>query len=423
MKRFIGAAILAALSFAFPAAAQDWQPVWSDEFDKPGATDPAKWTYEVGGHGWGNKEAQFYTDNRRENSRVIADKKTGRLVIEARKEEFSGAKYTSARLKSVADWTYGRMEIRAKLPGGTGTWPALWLLPTATSYGTKLWPDNGEIDIMEQVGFDSSRIHGSIHTLTYNHIISTQKTVNITLSDLMTNYHVYRLEWMPHEIRIYIDDVGYFTYPRTLAEWQVWPFDKPFALRLNLAVGGNWGGAQGIDDSVFPRSMEIDYVRVFKANSTPFGASPVALPGRVEAENYDRGGEGFAFHDTDPANNGGMHRTDSVDIGASGDSDKTPAVGWVGFGEWLTYSVAVAKAGDYEFAVRVASPNDGRKFYFEVDDKRATPDITVPVTGDWNKWQTVSVSGVPITAGAHKIRLVPVSEGFNINWFDVREAK
>ena len=162
---------------------------------------------------------------------------------------------------------------------------------------------------------------------------------------------------------------------------------------------------------------------VFKANSTPFGASPVALPGRVEAENYDKGGEGFAFHDTDPANSGGLYRADAVDIGASNDIGGTQSVGWIAFGEWLTYSTTFVKTGSYGFTVRVSSPNDGRKFYFEIDDKRVTPDMVVPNTGGWDKWQTVSVSGVPVSAGAHKIRLVPLSDGFNVNWFDVWEVK
>ncbi|MBC8136589.1 MAG: family 16 glycosylhydrolase [Fibrella sp.] len=403
--------------------AQTWQPVWNDEFDKSGGTDPSKWRYEVGGSGWGNNESQFYTNNRRANSRIAADKKNpGRLIIEARKEPFQGSKYTSARLISVPSWTYGRMVIRAKLPGGRGTWPAIWMLPIGQSYGTKYWPENGEIDIMEQVGYDPKRVHGSIHTLAYYHSIGTQKTGTVHVTDPMTNWHTYALEWYPHEIRVYIDDVGYFTYTRTQAEWQAWPFDKPFGFRLNLAVGGNWGGAQGIDDSIFPRSMEIDYVRVYKSKSKPYLPAAVSVPGRVQAENYDRGGEGFAFHDTDTGNKGNLYRKDGVDLEASKDTDGTPAVGWLALGEWLNYSVDVKQAGSYALSVRTASLDGGKKFFFEVDDKRATPDLTAPSTKGFNNWKTISGGKINLTAGRHTIRLMSLSDAFNVNYFELKKA-
>jgi beta-glucanase (GH16 family) len=139
-----------------------WQLVWSDEFNYSGLPDRSKWGYDVGGHGWGNKELQYYTERRKENARV----ENGHLIIEARRDGSESNEYTSARLvsKGKGDWTYGRFEVRAKLPSGRGTWPAIWMLPSVKSYGGGGWPDNGEIDIMEHVGFDPNVIHGSAHT-------------------------------------------------------------------------------------------------------------------------------------------------------------------------------------------------------------------------------------------------------------------
>src|SRR6266480_2759035 len=164
--------------------------VWGDEFNYTGLPDSSKWNYDVGGHGWGNNELQFYTSKRLENARV----ENGNLVIEARKENWHTNHYTSARLvtKGKGDWKYGRMEARAKIPSGLGTWPAIWMLASTTPLK---WPDDGEIDIMEHVGFDQGRIHGSIHCKKYNHVIGTQKTATILVPDCSTAFHVYGLEW------------------------------------------------------------------------------------------------------------------------------------------------------------------------------------------------------------------------------------
>ena len=170
-----------------------WKVVWADEFDKPGLPDPAKWSYELGGNGWGNRELQFYTDARRENARV----EDGKLIVEARREEWQGSHYTSARLNSRPGWTYGRIEVRAKLPRGRGTWPAIWMLPVRGSYAKGGWPDNGEIDIMEHVGFDPGVIHGTIHTRAYNHVDRTQRGETTTVADAQDAFHVYAVEWTP----------------------------------------------------------------------------------------------------------------------------------------------------------------------------------------------------------------------------------
>jgi beta-glucanase (GH16 family) len=236
--------------------------VWTDEFDYNGLPNANKWSYDTANNegGWGNNEKEFYTQARLKNAEV----KDGYLYITARKEEYKGFHYTSARLitKQKGDWLYGRMEIKAKLPDGRGMWPAIWMLPTDWVYGG--WPKSGEIDIMENVGYDPYVIVASAHTESYNHTISTQKSNKITINTCYSDYHVYVLEWEATEYRVYVDDTLYFTFKNEGTGYKVWPFDKRFHLLLNVAVGGNWGGAQGIDDSIFPRSMVVDYVRVYE---------------------------------------------------------------------------------------------------------------------------------------------------------------
>ena len=270
MTRLYSILILLVLIWQNPApksSPNQWQLVWSDEFNYTGLPDVSKWGYDVGGHGWGNKELQNYTERRKENARV----ENGALIIEARRDGPDTQPYTSARLvsKGKGDWTYGRFEIRAKLPSGRGTWPAIWMLPTQRSYGGGYWPDNGEIDIMEHVGYDPDVIHASAHTKAYYHSINTQKTAKTKVESARNGFNVYVVEWTPAEIRWYINDQHYFTFANerlsnSAADYKEWPFDKPFHLLLNLAVGGNWGGAQGVDASIWPQRMEVDYVRVFQ---------------------------------------------------------------------------------------------------------------------------------------------------------------
>ena len=234
--------------------------VWQDEFDRDGLPDPARWSYDAGGHGWGNKERQFYTAGRLENARV----ERGVLVIEARQERWQGAPYTSARLvtRGKGDWTYGRIEVRAKLPRGRGSWPAIWMLPTTRE--RMRWPDDGEIDVMEHVGFDQGVVHGSIHTRRDHHSIGTQRTARTAVADPSAAFHVYAVDWRPDRIGVLVDGREYFHFDREAGGRDVWPFDGPFHLVLNVAVGGSWGGQTGIDAGALPYRFEIDYVRVYQ---------------------------------------------------------------------------------------------------------------------------------------------------------------
>ncbi len=248
-------------------AQSSWELIWSDEFDYTGLPDPALWSYDVGGHGWGNAESQYYTENREENARV----EDGNLIIEARKESWSGRDYTSARLvsKTKGDWTYGRIEVRAQLPSGVGTWPAIWMLPTNSSYGNGRWPETGEIDIMEHVGFNHGSVHATIHTKAYNHLNNTQRGGTKEVPDASDAFHVYAVEWTPLRMAFSIDGDTFWTFSKGLNTWEGWPFDRDFHLIMNIAIGGSWGGQQGIDDSIFPQQMLIDYARVYRYVDVP----------------------------------------------------------------------------------------------------------------------------------------------------------
>jgi beta-glucanase (GH16 family) len=235
--------------------------IWSDEFEKGNIPDTAKWSYDKGGSGFGNNELQYYHANRPENARVEA----GNLVIEAHKEAFENRQYTSARLitQGKVELKRGRIEVRAKLPVGRGTWPAIWMLNARLDMQ---WPNDGEIDIMEHVGFDPGVIHGTVHTEAYNHVKKTEKGGTITVPDVGTTFHTYAIDWTADRIEFYVDTEKYYTFDRRIngSDHAEWPFTEPFYLILNVAVGGNWGGQKGIDETVFPQRMEVDYVRVYQ---------------------------------------------------------------------------------------------------------------------------------------------------------------
>lgn len=241
---------------------QDYELVWFDEFDYTGLPDPAKWDYDTEGNdeGWGNNEAQYYTKARAENARV--DK--GILYITALKEAMSGKEYTSARLISKADWKYGRFEINARLPEATGTWSAIWMMPGGWSFKDGNWPDIGEIDIMEHVGHDPGVVHASAHSRDYQWQKGTQQTAIITVPEVMSEFHTYTLDWSPEALKAYVNDSLYFVYENEGLGESKWPYNKPFYLILNVAVGGAWGSVKGIDDAAFPQTMEVDYVRVYQ---------------------------------------------------------------------------------------------------------------------------------------------------------------
>jgi beta-glucanase (GH16 family) len=237
-----------------------WKLIWGDEFDYKGLPDPSKWDYEVGYVR--NNELQYFTESRVENARV----ENGLLIIETRKETSQEIFYTSASLftYNTASWRYGRIEIRAKLPTGKGMWPAIFML--GRNIEKVGWPACGEIDIMENVGFDPDMIHGNIHTEVYNWVLGTNKGASIFIPQPYEKFHIYAIEWFEDKIDIFIDDEKYFTFENKGTGWETWPFDEKFYLIINAAFGGSWGGEYGVDDSILPQRFYIDYVRVYKSN-------------------------------------------------------------------------------------------------------------------------------------------------------------
>lgn len=234
--------------------------IWSDEFNTDGNPKSENWAYDIGTGcpdlcGWGNGEAQYYT-NRLDNASV----QNGVLTIKAKKENYEGASYTSARLKTQGkfSFTYGRVEVRAKLPEGGGTWPAIWMLGSnITSVG---WPSCGEIDIMEHKGNEPGVVSSAIHTpSSYG---NTQNVSSITVQNVATEFHVYAIEWTEDKIDFYIDDQLHYTYNPTTKNNDTWPFNKDQFIILNIAMGGTLGGE--IDPNFSEATMEIDYIRVYQ---------------------------------------------------------------------------------------------------------------------------------------------------------------
>lgn len=237
-----------------------WELAWSDEFDYWGLPDPSKWGYEVGYVR--NDELQYYTKSRLENARV----ENGLLVIETRKEFSYKVFYSSASLITYdkASWIYGRIEVRAKLPTGKGMWPAIFML--GSNINDIGWPACGEIDIMENVGFDPDIIHGNIHTEVYNWVLGTNKGASIIIPQPYEKFHIYTIEWFKDKIDFFIDGEKYFTFENNDSDWETWPFSEKFYLIINAAFGGGWGGKLGVDDRILPQRFYIDYVRVYKSN-------------------------------------------------------------------------------------------------------------------------------------------------------------
>ncbi|EOR95444.1 Beta-glucanase precursor [Arcticibacter svalbardensis MN12-7] len=227
--------------------------IWSDEFNTAGAPDPAKWGYDIGtgSGGWGNNESEYYT-NRSDNV-TVSD---GTLKIKAQKESYNGSGYTSARLLSKGKFSfkYGKIEVRAKLPAGGGTWPAIWMLGDNSS--TVAWPACGEIDIMEHKGNDLNKIYGTFHYP--EHSGANGMGGNVVITNATTEFHIYSLDWTASKIQIAVDGNVFYT----LNNLSSLPFNQNFFAILNLAVGGNFAGA--VDPNFTSGVMEVDYVRVYQ---------------------------------------------------------------------------------------------------------------------------------------------------------------
>ncbi len=490
--------------------AQNWQLVWSDEFDGP-SIDYNNWTREIGGGGWGNNELQYYTI-----SDANAYIENGVLVIKAIKENYSGYQYTSARLKTQGKrfFKYGKIEARIKMPFGKGIWPAFWMLgENITSVG---WPKCGEIDIAELVGGGNGdrTIYGTAHWDDNGHT-SNGGNYYITGQIFADAFHIFSITWDTKKIVWYVDGIQYHSLditPSTLSEMH-----KDFFILLNVAVGGNWPGYPN-SSTVFPQTMEIDYVRVYEnvasvpqvslidpvdnssfnpgtditlkadvqlENSTvkgvefyqgsavigytevaPYeikwrnvqagcytvkakaysneGTSGISneinimvgngcpqssyvgynhyIPGKIEAEDYDLGGSGISYQDSDDINSGGSYRNDGVDIEECSDIGGGYNVGWINSGEWLEYSVYVSKSASYDVVFRASSTITGGKISMQIDGVPVLNNVNITSTGDWQSWSDFSASGIQLVEGEHILRLYFDNGLFNLNNFTIFET-
>ncbi len=243
---------------------QTLELVWSDEFETT-QIDTNKWTFDIGNWGWGNNELQYYTENLFENARQAG----GNLIIEARRDSLTDL-WTSARLttRGKVDFTYGRIEFKAKVPAQRGNWSAGWLL--GDSYvDERSWPYCGEIDVLETVGYQiddrtgNGKAHASVHCEAYYFKIGNQRTASIEMERMNRDFHTYAIDWYPDSISASIDGNPYFSYANDGSKG-AWPFDEPQNIILNLAMGGGWGGSEGLDPAIYSQELIVDYVRVYQ---------------------------------------------------------------------------------------------------------------------------------------------------------------
>jgi beta-glucanase (GH16 family) len=393
--------------------------VWSDEFDGT-SLDTSKWEPMIGDGcsygvcGWGNNEWEWYT-NRNENVYV----EDGYLHIVAREDWWNGHQYTSARLRTEnkADFRYGRLEARIKLPRGQGIWPAFWMLPTDSPYGG--WPRSGEIDILETVNNENA-VHGTIH---FGDPKDQAGGTHYPGVDIGATFNVYAIEWEPDEIRWYFNDVMYARvtedrwYSSSSDDFGA-PFNQQFHFLLNVAVGGNWPGYPD-GSTQFPQEMVVDYVRVYDlCDACPYYENPLGIPGQIEAEDYDYGGQGVSYNDADAQNQGGEYRNDGVDIEEA--TERGYNIGWITPNEWIEYSVNVLTDGRYKLEIGVASTGTSGLFHLELDGQDITGPLAVPNTGGWQVWGTIEMFIELTTPGEQRLRFVNEagSSSYNFNYID-----
>jgi beta-glucanase (GH16 family) len=365
-------------SFFLPkVVSQDYVLVWSDEFNNSIGNG---WLFESGR--MSNNELQYY---RRENASI----ENGNLVITAKRENYGGANYTSARLRSQLgrSFRYGRIEARIRVPGFIGSWPAFWLL--STDYWWKGWPACGEIDILEQVN-NEHRTHGYMH---WADVHNQKVTYGNSVYTDISQYHVYSIEWDEFGIRFFRNGEKYIDANITNGINNTHAFHSRYDIILNLAVGGDWPGYY-IDNNALPGKMYVDYVRVYQKSVC--GDKSVKLPARIEAEDYCLC-SGMETQTTTDVN-GALH------------------VGWIQTGDWLTYRVDVPQSGKYRVRYRVASNSIGNRLQLEKAGGEVVYGIVnIPNTGGWDQWQTVSHI-VDLEEGVNEIGVATPTGGFNLNW-------
>ena len=406
-------------------AEEGYTLIWEEQFDGD-SLNLSNWEYmygtgaQFGLNGWGNDELQYYTD-REQNIRV----ENGELFITARRENFGGRQYTSARIRSFDRFTtrYGRIEASINLPVGEGLWPAFWMMPEDSVYGG--WPLSGEIDIME-ASQDANHVSGAIHfgnTWPGNQYRSSGINGNFGNS-----HHVYAVEWEPDRIRWYVDGELFMAqyennwFSGAATNDPNAPFDQDFHILLNMAVGGNFVPNPS-PSSPFPKTMSVDYVRVYEQLQTPFHGAPADLTQGVEAEDFDHGYRFQSYDDTSLFNEGTEYRReDGVDIEECSEGGYN--IGFIEPGEWTEYTINIPQSGLYRIDARVASASNGGSFRLLFDGADYGADFIVPSTGGWQNWVTTTAE-IEIAAGDYVMRFESTTqpgEGFNLNWFSAEQT-
>jgi beta-glucanase (GH16 family) len=378
-KLYLCLAVALSLFYARQSHAQSWQLVWADEFNGGISAD---WVFETGTgtNGWGNNELQYY---RRENATV----ENGNLVITARREDFGGRRYTSARMKTQGkrSFRYGKIEARIALPTGSGLWPAFWML--GNNISTVGWPACGEIDVMEHVN-SNNVAHGTIHWQDHN---NQYANYGGSRSTNVNDYHVYAVEWNAQSIRWFVDGALYHEASIANGVNGTQEFHNEFFLLLNLAVGGNWPGFT-VDEGRLPARMLVDYVRVYQGG----GSTGFSL--QREAESYS----GMSGVQTEVCSEGGQN------------------VGWIEAGDWMAYNnITIPASGSYTIRYRVASPS-GSVLSSDLNAGAIVlGNVSIPATGGWQSWTTVTQT-VFLNAGTYSFGIFAQQGGWNINWFSIQ---
>ena len=456
----------------------NWTVIYNDDFDTDGLPDPTKWSIDPRPKGYINNEQQVYTDATRDNARV----RNGNLIITGRKDYPTGnpnAPWSSARVVSLGkmEFLYGKAEMRAKLPRARGSWPAFWLMPTTSAYGS--WPKSGEVDILEHVGNTFGKAMCAVHTENKNWTNGGNLGGNQIIPDLDTAYHVYGVEWSPDSLRFTHDGVGFYTYVNPQTDWKDWPFDKPFYVILNVAIGGGMGG--NITDADWPDSMQVDYVRISQRGlGTPVldsvainPANIAVLPGKTQqftARVLDQNGHvmtgitpvwsitgtgnsidttGLAtIQSTGVVTATATHSSktvtgttnisvratnykpiparieaeafDNTNVCCSENTADTSGVlnmSYIGNGSWFEYDISVPDSAAYRVRFRVAASSVSSVTV--AIDTNVLSTIQLPATGGWQTWKTVTSAPIVFGPGQKTIRISSASSGWNFNWLQV----
>lgn len=458
----------------------NWTMIYNDEFNVNGLPDRTKWTVDPRPKGWINGEQQVYTDTTHDNIRV----KDGHLIIKGKKDFPTGntsEPWSSGRLisQNKMDFLYGKVEVRATLPRAHGSWPAIWLMPTASVYGG--WPKSGEIDIMEHVGNNFGTVLSTVHTENNNWKNGGHLSANLPLPDADTTFHVYALEWTPDSLRFTYDGIKCYTYANPQTDWKDWPFDQKFHVILNLAIGGGMGG--NIIEADWPDSMTVDYVRVYqKGLGTPVLDTIIVSPANLSfvsgktqqytAKALDQNGHAMAITPTWSITGTGntitatglatLNTTGIVTATATVDSVTTSGntnvnvratnykpipvkieaenydnsnvccteptsdtggglnVSYIGAGTWFDYDLAVPTSASYRIQFRVAvSTAASIKI---MDDTTILQTVKLPASGGWQNWITVTSAPFTLQAGQKIIRIHSNTSGWNFNWVNITYA-